>query len=356
VNSLQPVAGLTLSAAERPGAGWADFVAAHPKGTLYHTLPWVGLAAEVFRCQTFYVEARETGGQLAGVLPLVRQRMLGFGDRLTSLPYCNYGGPLARREGVVEALMARAAALAAELRVSTVELRDREPRNAGWSMGTDKVTFDLVLPADPEALGQALGSKLRSQIRRADREPIVVRIGSDELLGSFYQVFAENMRDVGTPVYPMRFFDAVGRRLAGQYQAVVIDLDGVPAAAGLILFYRDTAEIPWAACTRAGKARSVNMRLYWELLLASLKHGAKVFDFGRCTVDSGTYHFKKQWGAEPKPLYWHRWPPRGCDEKPGRLMAKREGGVKDLASRTWQRLPLWAANRLGPLISPGLPW
>lgn len=223
-------------------------------------------------------------------------------------------------------------------------------------MGTDKVTFDLVLPADPEALGQALGSKLRSQIRRADREPIVVRIGSDELLGSFYQVFAENMRDVGTPVYPMRFFDAVGRRLAGQYQAVVIDLDGVPAAAGLILFYRDTAEIPWAACTRAGKARSVNMRLYWELLLASLKHGAKVFDFGRCTVDSGTYHFKKQWGAEPKPLYWHRWPPRGCDEKPGRLMAKREGGVKDLASRTWQRLPLWAANRLGPLISPGLPW
>jgi serine/alanine adding enzyme len=343
---------LTLSATDTPGHDWAGFVAAHADATLYHTLPWIEVAHEAFGCKAFFVEAREVGGRLAGVLPLVRQRTFTFGDRLTSLPYGNYGGPLANQPGVAEALMSRTAALATKLRVSSVELRDVAVRSAGWSVRTDKVTFDLALPDSAAALGKALGSKLRSQIRRVEREPIDVRVGADELLPDFYQVFAENMRDVGTPVYPRRFFTAVARLLVGQYRVVVVDLDGRPAAAGLLFFFRDRAEIPWAACTLPAKARAVNMRLYWELLLASIANGATRFDFGRCTVDSGTYQFKKQWGAVPRQLYWHRWPAVHADAP----TVDRDGGVTGLASRTWQRLPLWAANRLGPLISPGLPW
>jgi serine/alanine adding enzyme len=344
--------GLTLSATENPGQDWPEFVAAHAEATLYHTLPWIEVAHEAFGCPAFFVEAREVSGRLVGVLPLVRQRTLAFGDRLTSLPYGNYGGPLASLPGVAEQLMSRTAALATKLRVSAVELRDVAVRSAGWSVRTDKVTFDLELPDSPESLAKALGSKLRSQIRRVERELIDVRVGGDELIPDFYQVFAENMRDVGTPVYPRRFFVAVARLLVGQFRVVVIDLDGRPAAAGVLFFFRDRAEIPWAACTLPAKARAVNMRLYWELLVASIANGATRFDFGRCTVNSGTYNFKRQWGAVPRQLYWHRWPTRQADAS----VIDRGRGTTGLASRTWQRLPLWAANRLGPLISPCLPW
>jgi serine/alanine adding enzyme len=352
VNNGRNSSGLTLVVVDRPGADWSDFVAAHPAATLYHTLDWIGAAHESFGCRTFYLEARAPGGQLAGVLPLVRQHSLAFGDRLTSLPYCNYGGPLVARNGVAEALMAEAVSLAEKLGVSIVEIRDREPRDAVWATRADKVTFDLGLPSSPEALNKSLGSKLRSQIRRVERERAAVRVGGGELLRDFYRVFAENMRDVGTPVYPLRFFEVIARRLADQLGIVIVDLDSAPAAAGLLFFFRDTVEIPWAACTLPAKARSANMRLYWECLRVGIARGAKTFDFGRCTVDTGTYRFKEQWGGEPRRLYWHRWS-RGQPRGDG---VGGDAGRMQLASQAWKRLPLWAANRLGPLISPGLPW
>jgi hypothetical protein len=30
----------------------------------------------------------------------------------------------------------------------------------------------------------------------------------------------------------------------------------------------------------------------------------KSFDFGRSTMNEGTYKFKKQWGCEPTQLHW----------------------------------------------------
>jgi FemAB-related protein (PEP-CTERM system-associated) len=348
---------IATSVAEgRPGEDWAAFVASHPAATLYHGPEWLEVARESFGCQTFLIEARSASGRLAGVLPLVRQRTMLFGDRLTSLPYCNYGGPLVTADNVAEALMARAERLATDLGVSRMELRDREPRAAGWQTRRDKVTFELALPPTSEALGKALGSKLRSQIRRADREPLKIRAGAGELAADFYRVFAENMRDVGTPVYPARFFETVCRRLGASVRIVILDLDGEPAAAGLLLFYREGVEIPWAACTRQAKARSVNMRLYWELLRESISAGAKSFDFGRCTVDSTTYRFKKQWGAVPRPLYWHEWTRSRSSTPEAPPDAGAEGRATRIAASVWRRLPLSIANRLGPVISPGLPW
>ena len=34
------------------------------------------------------------------------------------------------------------------------------------------------------------------------------------------------------------------------------------------------------------------------------EHGYRTFDFGRSTPDEGTFHFKKQWGAQPQELAW----------------------------------------------------
>ena len=32
------------------------------------------------------------------------------------------------------------------------------------------------------------------------------------------------------------------------------------------------------------------------------ERGAQLFDFGRSKQDTGSYHFKKHWGFEPRPL------------------------------------------------------
>ncbi len=335
----------------RPSPQWDDFVEAHPRGTVYHSRAWLTAVRESLGCATYFVERRADDGQLLGVLPLVRQRSLVFGDRLTSVAFGSYGGPLSVGEGVTASLMEEAPTLAAELGSSRIEVRDSEPLKTDWRCSTDKVTFDLPLPGTMEPLLKQLGAKLRSQIRRADRETVGVRVGGVDLVQDFYRVFAENMRDLGTPVYPARFFGAVARHLADRCRIVVVDWNGVPSAAALLLKTGARVEVPWAASTGASRPISLNMRLYAELLKVSMEWGAEVFDFGRCSVDSGTYRFKKQWGAVPRQLYWYRWRKHPVDA--GTSTSAQGLG---LAPRIWQKLPLMLANRLGPLISPSLPW
>jgi FemAB-related protein (PEP-CTERM system-associated) len=336
---------------QSPSPDWSSFVAAHPRGTLYHDLQWLTALQEAFRCAVFWIECRNSAGGLCGILPLVRQRSIAFGDRLTSVAYCNYGGPLADSDSGRDSLLDAASALAESLGCTVIELRDTVMLGDRWDCRSDKVTFELRLPDTESELSARLGSKLRSQIRRASKEDVHVAHGGMDLVAPFYEVFAENMRDVGTPVYPRRFFQVLARRLGSQLNIIVLRLEGRPTAAALLLRHRDGVEIPWAACTDRGKRVSANMRLYWEALTYSIGVGAATFDFGRCTVDSGPYRFKRQWGAAPRPLYWHVWSP-GASARDSRQLGR--AGV--LASRLWQRLPLPLANALGPVISPSLPW
>jgi FemAB-related protein (PEP-CTERM system-associated) len=338
-----------------PGGSWDDFVRARPEASIYQLSGWSLLAREVFGHQAFFLEARDPAGPLRGVLPLVRQRSLLFGDFLTSMPFFNYGGALADTPELTLALMDKARSLAQQLGCRYLEFRDAQPRPGDWRVRTDKVTLVLELPPSFEALSKQLGSKLRSQVKRVERETPGVRIGGVELLSDFYGVFCRTMRDLGTPVYPRRFFQGILERFPGECLFVVIDRAGQPAAAGFLVIANGRAEIPWAACRDDAKPAGFNMKLYWEVLRAVVERGCREFDFGRSTLDSGTYRFKLQWGAKPKQLYWHRWE-RGASQSTGAPQPAAEGGVMRRATALWKRLPLTVANTLGPIVSPSLPW
>lgn len=335
-----------------PLPAWDTYVSGHPASSTYHASVWTMALAEIFRLETYFLVAETADRRLNGALPLIRQHSRLLGDRLTSLPFVNYGGALADDPDTRAALMERAAGLARELRSSRIELRDTAPPPAEWSCRTDKVTLRLTLPPTREALLQGFGSKLRSQIKRAEREPYEVRVGSGDRVADFYPVFAEVMRDLGTPVYPRRFFEELARLLPTYCTVLTVHRDGRAVAGAFLVGARGWLEIPWAATVAAEKPKATNMLLYAEVLKLAVNRGYTCFDFGRSTVNSGPYRFKRQWGAEPVQLYWATWPPSKADARarPGKsfLMSR--------ATRLWARLPLPVANRLGPLISPSLPW
>ena len=131
---------------------------------------------------------------------------------------------------------------------------------------------------------------------------------------------------------------------------VVVRLRGQPAAAALLTHFRERTEIPWAASLHELRATSVNMRLYWECMTHAIERGSRCFDFGRSTVDAGTYRFKLQWGGQPRPLYWV------YPLEPAGPAAGGHGRLISRAQAAWSQLPRPVANTLGPLISPGLPW
>ena len=93
------------------------------------------------------------------------------------------------------------------------------------------------------------------------------------------------------------------------------------------------------------------MLLYWSLMEEVIRRGGTAFNFGRCTPGGGTHRFKSQWGGVDEPLHWTQWPAVGS----GEATEDDEGGALQRAVSLWQKLPLPVANRLGPVVSRGLP-
>ena len=64
----------------------------------------------------------------------------------------------------------------------------------------------MRLPSTVDDLWKDTDRKVRNQVRKAQKEGLVVQEGGEELVDDFYSVFSRNMRDLGTPVYPKRLF------------------------------------------------------------------------------------------------------------------------------------------------------
>ncbi len=338
-----------VSEFDGPAAEWDAFAAAAPGSTLCHRHAWRGVIGETFGHRCYWLAARESGGALAGVLPLVRVRSRLFGRYLVSLPFLNYGGPLGS-PAAVQALAAHAAELARVERVGLLELRSRVELPLDLPVSHRKVTVVLDLPDAPERLLQGFPSKLRSQVRRPFKEGVTVRFGADQV-EPFYAVFSRHMRDLGTPVMPASFFRAIAAHFGASAWFGCAYLGEVPIAGGAGFVWGDEFEMTWASSLVAHNRIAANMGLYRAFMERAIGEGLRRFNFGRCTPGGGTHRFKTQWGGRDEPLWWYQWP-----------SGRSEAGTPSAdspkwawATAAWKRLPMSVANRIGPRIVRSIP-
>lgn len=330
---------------------WDAFVARTPGASIYHLHGWHALIRELFGHASAPLAALDERGTIRGVLPVVRLKSALFGNFAVSMPYFNYGGALAVEPEVRARLADAAVERARDWGCTHLELRSTLPGECTLPTRTDKVCMELALPESEEALWKRFEPKLRAQIRRPTKEGAVATSGGIELLPEFYDVFARNMRDLGTPVYGRDFFERICRDFAAHVTLVVVRLGGRAVAAGFLLRWGDRVEIPWASSLREFNRTGANMLLYWESLRLAIAGGARRFDFGRSSIDAGTYRFKRQWGAEPVQLHWYYWL-RDSRELPN---LSPSNAKYRLAIGAWQRLPLGVTTWLGPRIVRNLP-
>jgi len=331
---------------------WDAYVEQHSKGTLYHKMAWASLIKRTLSQKPRYFIARNAAGDVVGVLPLVNLKSIVFGNFLVSMPYFNYGGVLADNAEVSTALINAATRLADALNVSHVQFRcSEENMPSEFHLSTHKVNMILDLPESQEALGKSIGSKRRSQIKRPIREGVSHKIGGKELLDDFYEVFCQNMRDLGTPVYSRALFADILNTFEAHARICVVYWEGKPVSTGFLMHYKDKLEIPWASTLRYANRISVNMYLYWQILSYAIEAGFKQFDFGRSSIDAGTYKFKKQWGAQPHQCYWYHYVPEG-KALPDLSPDNESFG---LAIKVWQKLPISITKLIGPHIVKAIP-
>ena len=330
---------------------WDRFVLDHECGTGYHLYSWRNVISEVFGHDTIYLMGKNESGEIVCVAPLVILSSLLFGRFLISIPFLNYGGILAINQETRASLEAYLEEIATFEEVEHVELRQQEVVATSWVRSERKVSMRLSLPSAYDDLQKQFPSKLRSQVRRAQKEGMTARVGGSECLDEFYTVFSRCMRDLGTPVYAKGFFAKILEVFPKEARICIVSHGQTPVAAGFLYGFRSSLEIPWAASDKRFNKLAPNMLLYGTVLEFACQQGFQIFDFGRSSPDSGTYRFKEQWGAQPHQLYWYYW------MKDGHAVPQLnpQNPKYALAIRLWQQLPVVVANVLGPHIVKHLP-
>jgi FemAB-related protein (PEP-CTERM system-associated) len=227
-----------------------------------------------------------------------------------------------------------------------------EKSRAGWAIRQDShCGFIAPLEADDEAQLTWIPRKQRAEVRKGLANDLDVTVGSGaEDRSAHYAVYAESVRNLGTPVFPKSLFGEVLDAFGDQADILTVRHQGEPVASVLSLYHGGAVMPYWGGGTWAARRLRANDRMYYELMLHARRRGCTHFDFGRSKTASGAYDFKKNWGFEPEPLSYASWTapgakPRDADPTSASHSAKIE---------LWKRLPLPIANLIGPLIARGL--
>ncbi|MBD3168585.1 MAG: FemAB family PEP-CTERM system-associated protein [candidate division Zixibacteria bacterium] len=332
---------------------WDNYLEKSSNKTFAHRWGWSEVLKNSFGVKPYYFIAGENG-EVRGILPTTLMKSMLFGKFLISLPWLDYGGPVADNEEIALKLVDSADKLARDNDCEFFEMRAVRHRLADMTEKTDKREFIIDLSGGEETVWKSFDAKARNQVRKAEKANLTVEFGGVEMLGEFYKVFACNMRDLGTPVWPSSLFTEIFRNFPGDAEFALVKLDGNAIAGGLLLHYGDYSGVPSASAYRHYLNLCPNNILYWEIIKRCIQRGSTVFDFGRSSENAGTYRFKKQWSkksVEPREQVWQY-----RLFKIDNLPELNPNNPKfKLAINIWRRLPLPIANFLGPKIVTKLP-
>lgn len=314
----------------------------------FHRPAWL-LAVERGTGQRARGLLAERGGAIAGWLPLTEVHSPIFGRVLASSGFAVAGGALADSEAGALALCRAAQEYALRLSCPAVELRGG-PAPADWHSRADShCGFAAPLAESDEAQLLAIPRKQRAEIRKGLARELEITTGTEEgERAAHYAVYAESVRNLGTPVFPRALFDAVLDGLDADI--LTVRHRGAPVASVLSLYHAGTVLPYWGGGTAAARGLRANDRMYFELMRHARARGAERFDFGRSKTGSGAFHFKKNWGFEPAPLRYASWTAPGARARDADPTSARHAARIAL----WKALPLALTNRIGPLIARGL--
>ncbi len=115
---------------------------------------------------------------------------------------------------------------------------------------------------------------------------------------------------------------------------------------GLTVAFKGTMAWIYGGCLKAYRELAGMNLLTWEIIRYACQRGLASLDLGRSQWDSGTALFKRQWGAEPLPLFYEYHLGKGI-QVPN--MDPKNPKFR-LSIKIWKQLPVALTRALGPYI------
>lgn len=327
-----------------------EYVRKTDGGKLCHLPEWSSMISRTFGHDTFYLVARE-GELIRGVLPLTKVNSRLFGNRMISQAFSNYGGPLVNDLEALAELLNRAFELAREHGCSTVEFRNLQTLPCDLVLQKDKVCMFLPIVSDPDEMWGRLKPEIRNRVRKAEKSGLIAISGGQELLDDFYRLWTIRMRQLGTPCYSKNLFRNILQTFPKYSRIFVVKLGNQAIATAFSYSFNGLGQCRWSATRAEFNGLAPNTLLYWSAIRYHCLAGDRTFDFGRSTLNSSQYEFKRRWRAKTIQLHYQYWTRPGCELS---LVSPDNPKYRNKI-QMWKKLPLWMTRLIGPHISRNLP-
>ncbi len=328
------------------------FVRAQTEGTPFHLTAWSRAITKASGQKSHYLIAEDGAGTIAGVLPLTAVRSPLFGSALVSSGFAVDGGVIADSASIADQLTQAAVFMATKLNCPTIELRGGIMPGEDWQQNdTTYLGFARDLAADDEAELLVIPRKQRAEVRKGLGFGLTIETGKTKRnIDAHFAVYAESVRNLGSPVFPKQLFGAALDMFGDDADILTVRQGGDAIASVLSLFHGGTVMPYWGGGTAAARTWRANDVMYFALMRQARERGCTRFDFGRSKAGTGPAAFKRNWGFEGVALPYAK---LSLDGNPPRDINPMSPKYR-LQVAAWQKLPLWLANRLGPMISRGL--
>jgi FemAB-related protein (PEP-CTERM system-associated) len=322
---------------------WDRFVQEHPRASFFHLTGWKRIIEKTFGHKARYF-CCERDGKITGIAPIFECSNWLIGRCFISIPLAAYGGIVADDPESEKALLEHSQSLAQSASAEYLELR---VRNGGlfdrFHANQLYVTFHCPLVPDPAANLKRLPKDTRYMIRKAEKGGLRAQRGMDQL-DAFYDLFAQSMHRLGTPVFPSALFQNIVDEFPEHTQLMLV-YDGTRPVTGVLsFFFRETILPYYAGATPDATRLAANNFMYWELIKWAGEAGFQTFDFGRSKKGTGAFAFKSQWNMTAEQLDYQI------------FLVKRKTVPNfspvnpkfEMAIRLWQNLPFSVTKWLGP--------
>ena len=334
----------------------------NPHGSVYHLWEWGEVLSLTYGYPKYYLTAAHND-KVVGVFPLAHVNSRIYGNRLISLPFCEYGGPLADSSLgdqdtllIIEALLDAAGKLARSLKVQYVETRSPS-RGVACDCITAKdyhnvrsyVTFRVNLSVELDELWAGLHRKTRNAVKKPMKEGVTVKdVEESEELEPYYGLYLQTQKRHGTPPHDQKLFEKLYDAFsdAGKIRLLMAEYQGNPIG-GVIMLLHDKTIFWWNNVTDI-KHRSLNPTnlLLWKIIEWGAQNGYHTLDLGRTRKGTAIYHFKSRWGGREAHLYDYVYF-LGSEEK--ELPDPSQKKYRYL-SKLWSSMPTSIAKIIGPKI------
>jgi FemAB-related protein (PEP-CTERM system-associated) len=328
-----------------------SFVEQHPSATLFHGLAWKQAVEKTFEHRPFYLIARR-GTRVRGVLPLFQINSMLTGRFMVSVPYATYGGVLAIDDEARSGLLEYAKDLAIRRRCQALELRSMHAADPDVSVKTSHATFIRDLPSDSQEIEEFLPRKARASARNAADRSKLHAVFDSTLLHDVWRLYARSMRRLGSPNYPLAFFESIRDALGERMMVQLVRSAGEPVAGLISFIHRNTLMPYFAGVDDRKKIHGLSHFLHREAMRRAVILGLKTYDFGRSRIDNtGAYEFKRLCGFVPQELEYQTYVVPGSHAPDLAANSPRWS----LARRCWKMLPLSIARPLGGRLARAIP-